>query len=62
MGRPVGKRVHGYAADCTTLSHIAVAVKLDPRVPLKVSQRIVKALDQVVLELAAVTEGIGRKK
>jgi hypothetical protein len=62
MGRPVKNRVHGYAADCTTISHIAVAVKLDARVPAKVGQRIVKKLDEVVLDLAAVTDAINRKK
>lgn len=56
MGRPVGNRARGYAADCTTLSRIAVAVKLDPRVPPKVGQRIVKKLDEVVLDLAALTD------
>ena len=61
MGRPVQNRARGYAADCTALSRIAVAVKLDPRVPLKVSQRIVRALDKVVLDLATVTEHIQAK-
>jgi hypothetical protein len=60
MGRPVKNRARGYAADCTTLSRIAVAVKLDARVPAKVGQRIVRALDKVVLDLAAVTERIER--
>lgn len=61
MARTVKDRTKGYDNDCTTLSRIAVAVKLDPRITPKVKLEVVRKLDEVVLDLAAVTEKIRAK-
>jgi len=62
VARSVRERTNGYAADCSALSRLAVAIKLDSRVPRPVQLRVVQKLDEVVTDLVAVTEQFKGKR
>jgi len=63
MARSVRERTNGYAPDCSAISRLTVAIKMDGLIPRPVQLRVVKMLDEVVTELVAITEQVkGERK